>query len=78
MFHLEMKHFVECLLLLLKQKHLEGEIKDARMSSLSSDHQHSLNINFYELLMSLRSISQERQFTSLCTKILWNFGQLVW
>ena len=39
MFHLVMKHFVECLLLLLKQKHLEGEIKDARMSSLSSDHQ---------------------------------------
>ena len=38
-FHLVMKHFVECLLLLLKQKHLEGEIKDARMSSLSSDHQ---------------------------------------
>jgi len=39
---------------------------------------HSLNINFYELLMSLRSISSERQFAGLCTKILWNFGELVW
>ena len=38
-FHLVMKHFVQCLLLLLKQKNLEGEIKDARMSGFSSDHQ---------------------------------------
>ena len=34
-----MKHFVEWMLLPLKQKHLQGEIKDERMSSFSSDHQ---------------------------------------
>ena len=38
-FHLVMKHFVQWLLLPLKQKHLQGEIKDERMSSFSSDHQ---------------------------------------
>ena len=36
-FHLVMKHCVKCLILLLKQMILEGEIKDAKMSSFSSD-----------------------------------------
>ena len=35
-FHLVMKHCVECLILLLKKMILEGEIKDAKMSSFSS------------------------------------------
>ena len=45
-FYLVMKHCVECLILLLeKKKILEGEIKDAKLSSFSSDFQmHSLNI----------------------------------
>ena len=44
-FHLVMKHYVECLIFLLKKKVLEGEIKDAKLSSFSSDFQmHSLNI----------------------------------
>ena len=44
-FHLVMKHYVECLIFLLKKKILEGEIKDAKLSSFSSDFQmHSLNI----------------------------------
>ena len=38
-FHLVMKHCVECLILLLKKMILEGEIKDAKMSSFSSDFQ---------------------------------------
>ena len=45
-FYLVMKHCVECLILLLEKKMiLEGEIKDAKLSSFSSDFQmHSLNI----------------------------------
>ena len=46
-FYLVMKHCVECLILLLekKKKILEGEIKDAKLGSFSSDFQmHSLNI----------------------------------
>ena len=35
-FHLVMKQCVECLILLLKKMILEGEIKDAKMSSFSS------------------------------------------
>ena len=34
-----MKHCVECLILLLKQNDLEREIKEAKMSSFSSDFQ---------------------------------------
>ena len=45
-FHLVMKHCVECLILLLKQNDLEGEIKDAKMSSFHLISKHSLNINF--------------------------------
>ena len=37
--HLVMKHCVECLILLLKQMILEGEIKDAKMTGFSSDFQ---------------------------------------
>ena len=44
MFHLLMKHCVECLILLLKE--ILEEIKDAKMSSFSPDFQHSLNIHF--------------------------------
>ena len=36
-FHLVMKHCVECLILLLKQLILEGEIRVAKMSGFSSD-----------------------------------------
>ena len=44
-FYLVMKHCVEYLILLLKKMILEGEIKDAKLSSFSSDFQtHSLNI----------------------------------
>ena len=46
-FYLVMKHCVECLILLLekKKKILEGEIKDTKLGSFSSDFQmHSLNI----------------------------------
>ena len=46
-FHLVMKHCVECLILLFKQNILEGEIKDAKLNSFSSDFQtlikHSLH-----------------------------------
>ena len=40
-FHLMMKHCVECLILLLKKKKkiLKEEIEDAKMSSFSSDFQ---------------------------------------
>ena len=38
-FHLMMKNYVECLILLLKKMILEGEIEDAKMSSFSSDFQ---------------------------------------
>ena len=39
-----MKHYVECLILLLKNKMiLEGEIRDAKMSSFSSDFQTLIN-----------------------------------
>ena len=38
-FHLVMEHCVECLILLPKKKILEGEIKDAKLSSFSSDFQ---------------------------------------
>ena len=53
-----MKHRVECFIL-LKQLILEGEIRDAKMRSFSSDFQtlvkHSFLLYFlYELLMSLR------------------------
>ena len=34
-----MKHCVECLLLLVKQNDLEGEIKDAKLSRFLSDFQ---------------------------------------
>ena len=36
-FRLVMKHSVKCLILLLKQNDSEEEIKDAKMSSFSSD-----------------------------------------
>ena len=36
---MEMKHYVECLILLLKENDLPGEIKDAKMSSFTSDFQ---------------------------------------
>ena len=54
-----MKHRVECLIL-LKQLILEGEIRDAKMRSFSSDFQtlvkHSFILYFlHELLMSLKS-----------------------
>ena len=47
-FHLVMKHCVECLILYYfsNKMILEGEIKDAKMSSFSSDFQHPLKINF--------------------------------
>ena len=38
-FLLEMKHYVECLILLHKENDLPGEIKDAKMSSFTSDFQ---------------------------------------
>ena len=38
-FHLVIKHCVESLIVLLKQMISEGEIKDAKMSSFSSDFQ---------------------------------------
>ena len=38
-FHLVMKHCVECLILLLKQNGFRGEIKEKKMSSFSSDFQ---------------------------------------
>ena len=38
-FHLVMKHCVECLILLIKQNYLEGEVKGAKLSSFSSDFQ---------------------------------------
>ena len=48
---------------------LEGEIKNAKISSFSSDFQHSLNINFfckfvYELLISLRRMDHSWPFES--------------
>ena len=51
---------------------LEGEIKDAKMSSFSSDFQtlikHQFPLNFlHELLMSLRSAVQNKGITSRCT-----------
>ena len=39
MFHLVMKQGVKFLILLLKQMIVEGEIKDEKMSSFSSDFQ---------------------------------------
>ena len=62
-FHLVMKDCVSCFILLLTQNDFteEGEIKDAKMSSFSSNFQtlilHLLPLYFlYELLMSLRGI----------------------
>ena len=49
-FHLVMKHCVECLILLLKQNDLEGEIKDAKMSSFHLISKHSLNINSFVMV----------------------------
>ena len=37
LFHLVIKHGVECLILLLKQNDFGREIKDAKMSCFSSD-----------------------------------------
>ena len=62
-FHLVMKHCVESLILYYfssNKKILEGEIKDAKMSSFPSDFQTAIKNLFplyflYELLMSLRS-----------------------
>ena len=54
-----MKHCVECLIYFLNKIILEGEIKDVKMSSFSSDFQTLIKYDFplyflYELLMSLR------------------------
>ena len=61
-FHLVIKHCVECLILLLKQNDFRriGEIKDAKMSRFSSDFETLIKLQFplyflYELLMSLRT-----------------------
>ena len=59
-----MKHCVKCLILLLKQKISEGEIKDTKLSSFSSDFQtlieHQVPLYFlYELLMSLRTAEKD-------------------
>ena len=61
-FHLVMTHCVESLILYYfsNKQILEGEIKDAKMSSFPSDFQTAIKNQFplyslYELLMSLRS-----------------------
>ena len=59
-FHLVMEHCVERLYYFSNEIILKGEIKDAKMSSFSSDFQtlikHQFPLNFlYESLMSLRS-----------------------
>ena len=59
-FHLVMEHCVEHLYYFSNEIILKGEIKDAKMSSFSSDFQtlikHQFPLNFlYESLMSLRS-----------------------
>ena len=59
LFHLLMKHCVKCLILLLKQKILDREIKDVEMSSFSSDYQ-TLPIYF------LAPATQAIDFNFLC------------
>ena len=59
LFHLLMKHCVECLILLPNKRILEGEIKDAKMSCFPSDFQTLIKHEFpwyflYKLLMSSR------------------------
>ena len=48
-FLLVMKHCVECLILLLKQMILEGEIKDAKISSFSSHFQTLIKLFVFSL-----------------------------
>ena len=58
-FYLLIKHYIECLILFLKQNEEEGEIKDAKMSIFLSHFQTLIKHSFlwyflYELLTSLR------------------------
>ena len=61
-FDIVMKHCDECLTSLLKQTDFEGEIKDAKTRSFSSDIQTHHGARFplsFGLLMSLRIIDQK-------------------
>ena len=77
-FHLLMKHCVECLILLLKQNDLEGEIKDAKMSSFSFDFQTLIIFKFplyffmnYQRVLEIL-IKMNQHFCSLEEKLAKN------